>query len=269
MTKELLKQSGLDVEIGKDKLIFDKAQFPRAIDWVKTFDDGKYAYLEANVGPPVLYGGIRYAEDIAHEAVFQTGDFMADITFINSGKIGDEYIKSVGHYHGCVPGTEVAYPEIYEAVTSGIEYCLQSEPDTDNGVNVLWVLTEPGDKIMMLPNWGHVSMNTGEQTVIEVDVQKRDNPNHSDYSLYKIMNGAAVYRTERGLIKNSHYKIKSLRIVRPKELPELGLTKDTPLYTALTSWPNKFQFLLEPQNASFIVDMFFEDIPAPFEVFDV
>jgi glucose-6-phosphate isomerase len=257
---ELEKISGLSFEIGKDKLIYKKEEYQPAIDWDKTFEAGKYAYKEPNSDLGVLYYGARYMEKTHDEEIFIKNNFMFDLTIFNHGLVGDEIIKTVGHYHQNVPNTDIAYPEIYEAISKNIEYLLQTEPDKDGAVDVIWVVTEPGDKVVMAPGYGHVSMNVGDGIGVEVDLQLRDNPNGSDYSIFKEKNGGALIRTKKGLEENPNYKIKSLRIVKPKEKPEWGIVKDKPLYISFIESPEKFDWLIHPQNYQFDLNELFEDI---------
>ena len=137
---------------------------------------------------------------------------------------------------------------------------MQSELDQEGKVAVIWVVAEPGDKVVMPPNWGHVSMNVGDKAAIEIDIQKRDNPNGSDYSMFKEREGGAFYRTDAGLVKNPHYEVSNLRIVRPLEKPEWGLTRDKSLYDAFVETPEKFDYLLNPENYDFSLDGLFADI---------
>lgn len=251
--------SGLNFGLEKDELIYNKEDYSAGVVWDKTFEAGKYAYKEPQSALTTLYFGVRYMEKTSDENVFTKNDFMADLTVLNAGKVGNEYIKTVGHYHGNVPGYDIAYPEIYEAVTPHLEYLLQSEPDK-SGVEVIWVITEPGDKVVMPPGYGHVSLNAGNEPAVEIDIQKRDNPNNSDYSLFKEKTGGALYRTDKGLEENKNYKIKSVRIVKPKEKPEWGIEKNKPLYRSFVESPEKFQWLLKPQDYQFVLDELFEDI---------
>lgn len=258
--EDLQKKSGLEFEIGENKLIYSKDDYEPAVDWEKTFEAGKYAYNDQESDFEMLYYGARYSEKKVDEKIFIENDVMADLTVLNAGKVGNEFIKTVGHYHGLVHGTNIAYPEVYEAVTEKWEYLLQSELDENGEVEVVWVVTEPGDKVVMMPGYGHVSINVGEQPAAEIDLQKRDNPNNSIYEMFKEKVGGAIYRTEKGLEPNPNYKVKSLRVVKPKEKPEWGLTKDVPLYTSFVRNPEKFQWLLRPQDFEFNVDELFEDV---------
>lgn len=258
--KNLEKESGLNIGLGENELIYKKEDYSPAIDWSKTFEAGKYAYENNTKSQDILYFGARYTEKTVDQDLLKKHDFMVDMTVINPGKVGNEFVKTVGHYHGNVPGLTLSYPEVYEAISDGVEYLLQSEPDKDGKVSVIWVVAEAGDKVVMPPNWGHVSMNVGKEPAIEVDVQKRDNPNNSDYSMFKEKVGGAFYRTADGLTKNPNYEVATLRIVRPLEKPEWGLTKTKPLYEAVIENPEKFDYLINPQNYEFDLDELFEDI---------
>ena len=258
--KNYKEKSGLDFSLGENEVLYEKTNFDTSIDWSKSIEAGAYSYADAKTDLKTLYYGVRYMEDSKDKQVFQGNDFMADLTIIEPGKVGDEFVKTVGHYHQYVPGTNIAYPEAYEAVFGKFEYLLQSEQDGDGRVDVIWVVTEPGDKVVMPPNYGHVSMNVGKELAIEVDIQKRDNPNGSDYSMFKERAGGALYRTEKGLEENPKYKIKSVRIVKPLERPDWGLTRNKPLYTSMIEAPEKFGWLTKPQDYDFNLDALFEDV---------
>lgn len=256
----LLKKSGLEINLIENGLLYNKEEFQPAVDWQKFLKDASYAYQKPESDLDVLYSGARYMEKTEDQELLQKYDFMADMTVINPGKVGDEFIKTVGHYHGKKAGTNVPYPEVYEAVLGNFEYLLQSEPDENGEVEVIWVVAEEGDKVVMPPGYGHVSMNVGNEPAVEVDIQKRDNPNQSDYSMFKENIGGAFYRTAEGLQKNPKYKIKSLRVVKPLEIPEWGLTKDVPLYKVAINEPEKFKYLTSPEEYEWNLDKMFVDI---------
>jgi glucose-6-phosphate isomerase len=131
------------------------------------------------------------------------------------------------------------------------EYLLQTKPDKKGKVEAILVQAEAGDKIVVPPGYGHISINIGNGVAVSSNLQKRDLPAKADYDFYQRHEGGAFYRTDRGLDANTKYKISSLRIVKPKEKPEFGLTRDKPLYTSFLENPEKFDFLLRPQNYDF------------------
>lgn len=249
--KDLSNYFDAKVIIEKNDLIFESRDFPFAQKWQKSFEEGKYAYQDPKKGPEILYYGARYMENIRHKEIFAKHNFMFDLTIINAGKVGEEYIKTVGHYHGHTAPGGLSFPEVYEVISGKIEYLLQSEPDQNEEVDVIWVVARAGDKIVMPPGWGHVSMNTGEDLAIETDLQVRDNPNDSDYSLFCQKVGGAYLRSENKHWPNPKYKIRSFRRVRPKEKPEWSLTKGKTLYQSFIENPKKFDWLKNPQNYGF------------------
>ncbi len=258
--KNYLQESGLDFSIGEDKLIYKKEDFSQAVDWIKDYQFAKYAYKDQSQESGPTYFGVRYMERTEDKELLLNNGIMGDITVFQPGLVGDEYVKTVGHYHGHTVDQNTSYPEVYQNIAGKVEYLLQTEPDKNGEVDVLYVVTEPGDKVVMPPNVGHVSLNAGDDIAVECDLQKRDNPDDSEYGEFKDFVGGALYRTKDGLEENPHYKIKSLRIVRPLEKPEWGLTKEKPLYTSFTENPDKFKWLTEPQNYDFNLEELFEDI---------
>ncbi len=254
------KVTGLDLKITENNLVYRKTDYRPAVDWEKTLEAGSYAYKNPESDLKTLYFGARYMEKTADEDLIKNHDLMIDATVINPGKVGEEYVKTVGHYHGIIPGLIISYPEVYEAISGQFEYLLQSTPDSEGKVDVIWVLAEPGEKVIMPPNWGHVSMNVGKDQALEVDVQKKDNPDASDYSLFKENKGGAFYRTETGLVANDNYQINSIRIVRPKEKPEWGIVKNKSLYQSVVESPDKFDFLVHPQNYNFDISELFTEV---------
>jgi glucose-6-phosphate isomerase len=260
--KNFLEISGVDfaVETPDDKLLYEKKDFSPAVNWVKDFDFDKYAYkLQGITGGP-NYFGTRYMEKTADQPLMKKFGYEYDVTVFEPGFVGSEFIKTVGHYHSHVPGLKLSFPEVYEVMEGRIDYLLQDEPDENDMVNVIFVQATAGDKIVMPPNYGHVSINVYDGISVESNIQKRDLPKTSDYSLFKKKVGGALYRTVDGLEENPNYKIKSLRIVRPLEKPDWGLTRNKPLYTAMVESPEKFKWLTEPQSFKFNLDELFEDV---------
>ena len=254
--------SGLDfsIEIPGDKLDYSKTDFAQAVDWVKDFSFDKYAYKLQNVNHGPNYFGVRYMERTEDQKLMGDNQYEYDVTAFEPGLVGEEFVKTVGHYHSHVPGLDISYPEVYEVIEGEIEYLLQSEPDTEGKVNVIFVQTVAGDKIVMPPNYGHISINVHDRRSVEANIQKRDLPKTSDYSLFKERVGGALYRTVDGLEENPNYQIESLRIVRPLEKPEWGLTRGKPLYTSMIEHLDKFHWLTKPQDYDFNLDTLFEDI---------
>jgi glucose-6-phosphate isomerase len=248
--KDLSQASGLPIKLEDIGLTFDQNVFP--VDpKTRTYDEAKDVYLEKGAEEQDLYHMYRYFEAEEDTTKFEAADLEYDITVVKPGKVGPEFIKTAGHYHGYVPNTNLTYPEVYEVVDGEVEYLIQTKPDAESTIDVVVVKAQKGDKVVIPPGYGHVSINPGSDYLISSNLQKRDLPATADYETYKVNNGGALYRTAEGYQKNFNYNFENQRIVKPREKAEWGLTKDKPLYTSFIESPEKFKFLTEPQNFDF------------------
>lgn len=247
--KDLSKISGLDIKLNGSKLEFNFSEFhtePKA----RSYEEAKNVYLEKAAQEKDLYYMYRYFEAEKDEPTFEGNKCEYDITVIKPGKIGPEMIKTVGHYHASVPGTEISYPEVYEVIEGEITYLFQTEPDDKNEVDVLIVEAKAGDKVIVPPNYGHVSINRSNVTAVSSNIQRRDLPASANYDAFKEKNGAALYYDGKDWTENYNYTVRTRKYVTPKERPEWGLTKE-PLYTSFIKNPEKFGWLTEPQKYDF------------------
>ena len=88
-----------------------------------------------------------------------------DVTVIRPGQIGREFIKTAGHYHPLKPQTEFSYPEVYEVLAGKAHYLLQTEPDED-GIDAILIEAVAGDKVLIPPGYGHITINPGQEYLI-------------------------------------------------------------------------------------------------------
>lgn len=248
--KDLKKISGLDIKLEDIGLTFDQNEFPTEPK-TRTYEEAKDVYLEKEAEEQDLYYMYRYFEKEEDIDTFDKSDLEYDITVLNSGKIGPECIKTAGHFHGYVPGTDLTYTEVYEVIEGDIEYLIQTKPDTEGNVDVVIITAKVGDKVIVPPGYGHISVNVGDSLAVSSNIQKRDLPASADYETFKVNNGGAMYRSDSGWDKNHNFNIRSLKKVTPKEKPDWGLEKDIPLYESFIKDPEKFKFLTEPQNFDF------------------
>ena len=86
--------------------------------------------------------------------VIKAHQLRYDITVIPPGMLGSEYIKTVGHYHPRVPGTNISYPEIYQVLEGSATYLLQKVKygEEDLVLDVVAITAEKGD-LVLCPSW--------------------------------------------------------------------------------------------------------------------
>lgn len=172
-----------------------------------------------------------------------------DITVIPPLMLGCEFVKTAGHYHPFVPGTHVTYPEIYEVLEGEANYVLQKP--NDNGVeDVVLIKAVPGDKVLIPPGYGHLTINTSNKVLKMANWVARDF--ESMYQPIEEKNGGAYFILDKGLVKNPRYEsVPDIRIIKPANLKEIGLQKNKEMY-GLVRDLKKLEFLTKPGKYEWI-----------------
>jgi len=158
-------------------------------------------------GPEVHYYMIRGGKD------------KTNITVWECGKVGDEYIKTYGHYHvgdisetySIIQGTGILLLQKRKVGADG--KVIDDEIESFEAKKV-----KAGDKIFIEPEMGHLIVNTGniwlvtsdDSPVYPDDVDPVGLPGHADYKAVQRMGGFAYFVVEKdgvpALVKNPKYK---------------------------------------------------------------
>ena len=173
-----------------------------------------------------------------------------DITIIPPNMLGREYIKTAGHYHPAPPGGKATFPEIYE-VLEGEALCILQKQDLSD---VVAVNAYAGDKVLIPPDYGHITINCSNNTLKMANFVARDF--QSLYEPYREMGGGAYFYTKDGFIKNPKYTyaVNLRRMDAPDnhQLRALGMSKGKEMYPLLRD-PGRLDFLVNPDEH---VDLF-------------
>lgn len=192
-----------------------------------------------------MYRDVCLPED--KEAIASAG-LRYDITVFPPQMLGREYLKSAGHYHPHVPGQNVSYPELYEVVSGEAIFLIQKV----GGKKVLdarVVHAKEGDKLLIPPGFGHITINPAKTTLITANWVARDFS--SEYGPIKTLGGGAYFFTTKGIVKNPSYENNT---DEPKKLGTtpariLGLSEKEPMYSLVKS-KGSLEFLTSPQKFS-------------------
>ena len=206
-----------------------------------------------------MYRNIAKPED--RENITNSG-IQYDITVVLPGKMGDEYSKTIGHYHSFEGDTRVRYPEVYEVLHGQVVFIIQSSvPDLEQPDHVYAIKMERGEKVIVPPGYGHVLVNPTEDVVVTANWQPSKNV--SDYSSYEKHSGAAYYVVESERLgsggkttsKESKYvpnmsyrKLSNFVEARPRELPQYDLRSALPMYFTGMQDLGKLDFLVHPSK---------------------
>ena len=165
-----------------------------------------------------------------------------DITIIPPLMLGREFVKTAGHYHPLVPGEDVTYPEVYEVLEGEAAYLLQKEDLSD----VVVVRAAAGDKVLIPPGYGHITINRSNKRLKMANFVCRDFS--SLYEPIKKVGGGVYFLTTEGFVRNKRCaQASSIREVDASDLRDLGLLRSKEMYPLLRV-EGKLDYLVHPQN---------------------
>jgi glucose-6-phosphate isomerase len=181
------------------------------------------------------------AKSFGDRAWLRRENLRYDVTVIPARILCSEYVKTRGHHHP-VNGKGVPYPEIYEVLQGEAHYLLQTRPADD----VRLVRAVPGDRVLVPPGYGHVTINPGGETLVMANIVSTRF--ESDYSDYERLGGAAYFELPGGrLVRNPRYPDPGeVRIMAAPEQRGLRLLPASPLYDLIGS--ESLGFLNRPEE---------------------
>lgn len=246
---DLTKNSGLPVKLNEEfHLIFDGG-LPKVEPAIRTIEQMKDVLLDKTLSEPkelyYMYRDVAFDKDREAE---KKNYLRYDITVIKPDKLGKELMKTAGHYH---PGN---YPELYEVIW-GEAWCLQQKPSKDDYKkieDVIMVKAKAGDKIVCLPEYGHILINPSKDQPL-VTSNWVGTKFSSDYSLYKKAEGAAYFVFEDNgslkIEKNQLFsEVPEIRKLFPSaKMEKFGLEKGKPIYPLINN-AEKLRFLNYPKE---------------------
>ncbi len=174
-----------------------------------------------------------------------------DITVIPPRMMGCEFVKTAGHYHPFVPGTTATFPEIYEVLNGEAHYLMQ-KPEDDKIKDVILVKAGEGDKVIIPPGYGHLTINASNRMLKMANWVARDF--ESVYAPIKEKGGGAYFILENGIVKNPRYSnVPEIRLLEPSNFKELGLEKRKEMYGRVKDI-RKLEFLTKPQEYGWVFE---------------
>lgn len=242
--QDLKKESGLSIILKDDfrldldiKLLGGEFSSRTVKDIGRVIQDK----IEINDGPLYfMYRDIRERKD---DVKIRENKLRFDLTVVLPRMVGEEFNKTYGHYH------PLSYPEVYEVISGQALYLLQKPGRNDDEISEVYLVeVKAGEKVIMPPYFGHLTINTLSEPVVMSNWVC--NNFNSEYESYERHQGGAFYLCKNHkpeIIKNKHYKrLPKLIKARPKELSRFGLEFGRPMYISGNKNINKLKFLTHP-----------------------
>jgi glucose-6-phosphate isomerase len=180
---------GLETEIryldDMRSVLYDRA-------WAKTAPNLEVYYMERGIEEK---NGLRY-----------------DITTIPPRMLGQEFVKTKGHYH------IGPYQELY-IVLEGEGIFLMQKGKEGKIEDVYYVRGTRGDCVLVPSFYGHVTINPGSGVLKMGNWISKEY--RADYESIETKRGFSYYYTQTGWVKNKNYKeVPALRSEKPlKSMP--------------------------------------------------
>jgi glucose-6-phosphate isomerase len=136
-----------------------------------------------------------------------------DITVIPPFLMGDEFVKTKGHFHPS------GHAEIYIVLEGEAIFLMQK--GIDEVEDVYAVKAKAGDVVIVNKGYGHITINPSAKETLKLANWVSDEC-VSDYEPIENKKGASYFYTIKGWIKNNNYKsVPEIRFEEPlKEIPQ-------------------------------------------------
>ncbi len=209
-----------------------------------------------------MYRGIALADDLP---LIKKSGLRYDVTAVRPGSISREYVKTAGHYHPVKSGTNFTWPEVYEVLHGRAHYLLQKavldQPDMLEEVYL--IAAKPGDKVLIPPQFGHITINPGEEFLIMSNWVAEGFS--SLYEPLRRMKGGAYFELEGSeapeFVPNPNYrKLPPLKRCSVVPVEEFSLLTGLPFYTAFKENNSVFRYLTHPEDFTETFQEYLEEL---------
>lgn len=171
-----------------------------------------------------------------------------DITIMPFKPFGQELPKTLGHYHSFAKPSKYRFPEIYEVISGNAIFLLQ-KLSGGKIKKVLIVSAKKGDRVILPPGYGHITMNAGPGLLKLANWMAVKSS--SDYGLMVKKNGGAYFALRSGRkikwVKNKKYG----RLPKPEHKNNSDFTPSffgSKELHDLSKNPSMLEFLKNPQK---------------------
>ncbi len=206
----------------------------------------------AAAGPAEVYRMYRSLARSEHEGWLRERGLRYDVTVLVPGRLGAEYVKTAGHYHPSQPGSPLTFGEVYEVLAGAALFLLQRSGREPGWLeDVVIVEAGPGDKVVIPPGYGHVTVNVGPGHLV---LANWVDPSFTAlYEPFRALGGAGWFVVEVDgrpePVPNPRYS----RVPEPRRLAPSATwhphdPPGGPMYLACLADPVLFEALLRPRG---------------------
>jgi glucose-6-phosphate isomerase len=202
-----------------------------------------------------LYWTYTLSTASAFTPLFEQRRLTFGLVLLPPGKMGREFIKTHGHYHSCMPGSQIGYPEVYTHYFGELYLLMQrrTAPHSTRLSDCLLYKMIPGQSIMIPPGYAHILINPSSEPGLMAGLYSLDSVH--DYAPIDRMRGAGYYLVEQDgrkrIVANPCYTdLPALRDLTQADIPPFAPPDaEQPLWTSFVTDPERYGFLFDPNAA--------------------
>lgn len=218
----------------------------------RTLDAIRPSLMEPNCdGPDIVYSIAMDVGNTADREQMIKRDLLYGAVTYAKGLLGREPVRSQGHIHAVSSSCNSSTCEVYE-IWSGKACIYMQERAEDDPGRCFAVMAEPGDVVIVPPNWAHCTivadvtknMTFGAWCVRDYGFDYRGVRSHKGVAWFPI-----VENGDMKFIPNENYEKSDLIIKKPRVYEEFGLEAGKAIYTQFRENPDRFLFVSKPSLA--------------------
>lgn len=158
-----------------------------------------------------VYRGVYLNSE--QENFFKNHNLRHDITVILPGNMGEEHVRTHGHYHPVI--SNLGFGEIYQVYCGKAAFILQERMGYGIVGDVVILVSCRGESIYIPPTYGHVTYNISSKPLILGNIVC--DGFESEYDEYIKFRGPSYYILRDGsLVRNENYKFKGRTLLLPE-----------------------------------------------------
>jgi glucose-6-phosphate isomerase, archaeal len=199
---------------------------------------------------------IEEAPPLARQAMARLNlDFS--LVLMPPGRVGREFVKTMGHYHPPIPGSGLEFPEVYTQFYGRLLLLLQKRRTGQPQEIEDCVLVEmtPGCVVTLPPGYAHVLINASSEPALMAGLYGSQRSLKPDYAPIMENRGMAYYVLDNGgevtIKPNPNYSAAPplRRLAESAGTPLAPVEPGAPLWASFLRQPGLYAFLSDAAAA--------------------
>ena len=210
-------------------------------------------------GPDPVYSIGMDVGRTEHLQELQRRMLLVGVVAYEAGQLGEEPVRSQGHIHAIAPHCGWSTPELFE-IWEGQAIIYAQERATDDPGRCFAVTANPGEKVVVPPNWAHCVINAdpARRMVFGAFCDRQygfvydEVRAHGGLAWFPVLDVQQQIHWE----PNPKYQTSNISVGSPRAYPDLGLIPNVAMYEQFAEDPHSLQWVSEPARVKDVWNAF-------------